>query len=759
MNDRYHFLSEIPVNARLLTAIEKKRLKMQLANLYNNFTTIRKFSTDIPYTLEENKSFLNKQKVSEALETLKDKVLNVLYRLESQNENQLKRFYYVFKASEVDIELVKTKFHTHNIKYEIPSKSELEAMYRSYILLQETSDKVMHFDDYIDTFLPAQIRVYPEVLFLGGYYRKTLFAKNYPSPLTDFHLAELSKHKNVNVMMKATEKKMTEVTKEIVKSKTNNVMQKMEGSIKSKMFAEHDDKTIDGLFSYMQDTQQKMFNVTLSVEIVAKTKEELQKKEEEVIASMNSITLDTVQYNALNLFKMANPLHDIPMKFLKRNMPSQTLACLNNANYSGRLKENGIFLGHDESGGLIFIDLHERNSDVTNGHFVIVADSGQGKSYLAKKILYNLHLINFDVMILDNEREYIDLTSNMHGLNVDPLQSSFIINPLEIKQLGFGQIEDTEDEQLAEQITAFRNASTLKQHIGWLRDFFFLYDATLTKKHLNVLEIILENFYKSKNITEETNFSTLTSQDYPILSDLFQYFLNVKEHLKETTNIHLLEAIPQELLDDLLLSIRPLALGSSSVLFNGHTSIKNASWLNIILQDLLEKNKEQKDLFLFNLCTHIWSETVKKKNTQKQVKPTLLFVDELYLLMNKYNPLLIHYFRMFTKRGRKYEFYLGTATQNLQDFNDSDIVSLVQPLFSIPKHKFIGFPGESELSLLRKFLNLTDGEIETISMSQRGHFLLLAGKNKYKLVVEGASELDRYGLNFEKELFGKAGGR
>jgi len=761
-NDVIYFIGEYPKNERLMTSKEKKQQKKQLAGLYNNFSKITKFSTDLPYSLLQNKKFLesNKSNDKQKNEVL-DKMEETLDTLEQKNENSIKRFYYIFRQSDaVNIELVKSHFADSNVKYFVPSKEELEQMFRSYILLDDNTHDVMYygFDDYIDTFLPAQIKPYQDILFIGGKYRKVIFAKNFPNPLTEFYLARLSVFKNVNTMIKAYEKPSNIMVDEIVKTKQKNTMLLYEGSIRTKMKAKYDNKNTEGLFDYMQDTNQKMWDVSLFVEIVADTRAEVEKREVEVYAALKSITTESLNNNTMALFQSASPLHDLPLKFIKRNMPTESLACLQTANYSGLLKPQGIWLGVDESGGLIFMDIYERSETITNGHYLIVADSGQGKSYLAKKILYQNYAIGFDIVSFDSEREYTDLTAYFNGLNVDVLQSEYIINPLEIKLFGdFSNDRYTKDEQqMYNNYKTFNSRNFIQQHIGWLRDFFRLYDDELTNEHLNILEILLTLFYHECGVTDQVNFQKYKSEDYPTFSEFYDFLLKVEE--KSKLNERLASAIPKAKLDKLILSVHVLAKGSLAPLFNGHTKIKKAKWLNFVIQDLLEKSKIQKDLFFFNVLGFVWSEQVKSKNK------TILFTDELYLVINKNNSIVVDYYRMFVKRGRKVELYMGTATQNLVDFADPKIVNLTQPLFSIPKYKFVGFTGENELILLKSMLNLTEGEIDTISVSQQKHFLMLAGKEKYKLVVAGAPEKnsqaeDKYNLVYERDLFGSAGGR
>ena len=69
----------------------------------------------------------------------------------------------------------------------------------------------------------------------------------------------------------------------------------------------------------------------------------------------------------------------------------------------------------------------------TNGSILILCNSGQGKSYLLKLILCNLREAGLNVICLDPEMEYEDLTNNLGGCFIDLMGGRFLINPLEPK--------------------------------------------------------------------------------------------------------------------------------------------------------------------------------------------------------------------------------------------------------------------------------------------------------------------------------------
>lgn len=56
---------------------------------------------------------------------------------------------------------------------------------------------------------------------------------------------------------------------------------------------------------------------------------------------------------------------------------------------SGLIDERGYYLGTDEDGRMIAVDMFHKGNDRTNSNIMIEGSSGSGKSYLAKKIMLN----------------------------------------------------------------------------------------------------------------------------------------------------------------------------------------------------------------------------------------------------------------------------------------------------------------------------------------------------------------------------------
>ena len=117
----------------------------------------------------------------------------------------------------------------------------------------------------------------------------------------------------------------------------------------------------------------------------------------------------------------------------ERVLPAVSVANLYPFNYSGKTDPNGFYLGRDKFGSNMLVDFNRRADDKTNANILILGNSGQGKSYLFKLILCNLRESGMNVICLDPEMEYEDLTNNLGGCFIDLMSGEYIINVLEPK--------------------------------------------------------------------------------------------------------------------------------------------------------------------------------------------------------------------------------------------------------------------------------------------------------------------------------------
>jgi type IV secretory pathway VirB4 component len=128
---------------------------------------------------------------------------------------------------------------------------------------------------------------------------------------------------------------------------------------------------------------------------------------------------------------------------------------------------------------------------------------------------------------------------------------------------------------------------------------------------------------------------------------------------------------------------------------------------------------------------------------------TVAAIDELYLYLS--NRISIEYIRNSMKRVRKRDSIMILASQNIEDFLIPSIRELTKPLFSIPTHQFLFFPGQINPKDFMDTLQMESAEYELIRNPARGVCLYRCGNERYLLQVIVP--------DYKVEMFGKAGGR
>lgn len=378
------------------------------------------------------------------------------------------------------------------------------------------------------------------------------------------------------------------------------------------------------------------------------------------------------------------------------------------------------------------MDFDKRDDDKTNANILILGNSGQGKSYLLKLILSNILASGKAAVCLDPEHEYVELCENLGGCFIDLMSGAHMINPLEPKTWDEGGSAGDEDAP-----QAFCQRTKLSQHISFLKDFFRCY-KDFDDRHIDTIEIMLGKLYEQFDISDRTDFSTLTAADYPVLSDLYAL---IEQEYKgfDKAKYQLYTA---ELLQEILLGLHSMCMGAESKFFNGHTNVTSDRLIGFGVKGLLQASKNVKNALLFNVLSFMSDKLLTEGNTAASI-------DELYLFLT--NLTAIEYIRNFMKRVRKKESAVILASQNLEDFAIPGIAELTKPLFSIPTHAFLFNAGNIDKRFYMDTLQLEESEYNLIRFPQRGVCLYKCGNERYNLAVHAPA--------YKEKLFGKAGGR
>lgn len=591
--------------------------------------------------------------------------------------------------------------------------------------------------EFLDMISPSVIRFYTEYFICGNTYRCVWALREYPTATEEQALLRYLGEKDGITLHIYTRQVTPAEEKKIIgnAANKNRMRQSNTQDLQESVTAQSNLQDVMELIANMHRSREPLIHCAVYFEMIANDYDELKLLQTEMQTELvrSKLNVDRLLLRQKEGFLAVMPSgYDGFKEQFERVLPATSVANLFPFNYSGKTDSHGFYIGADKFGSNIIADFNQRNDDKTNANILILGNSGQGKSYLLKLILCNLREQGYSLITLDPEHEYQELTENLGGVFVDMMQGKYIINVLEPKQWATNDDEQDEDAP-----ATFSKTTVLSQHISFLKDFFKEY-KDFNDEQTDTLEIMLSKMYKYFGITETTDLSKLTPDDYPTLSDLYEYIDEEYKHFNNSRdNIY-----TRETLRKVLLLLNSICVGSDSKFFNGHTNVPEGKIVTFGVKGLLQANKSLKNALLFNILSYMSNELLTKGYT-------VASVDELYLFLT--NITAVEYIRNFMKRVRKKESAIILASQNLEDFNIEGIKEFTKPLFSIPSHAFLFNAGNIDSSFYIDSLQLEQSEFDLIRYPQRGVCLYKCGNERYNLAVHAP--------DYKEKLFGTQGGR
>lgn len=607
---------------------------------------------------------------------------------------------------------------------------------KKQIELTEEQKEEIRIKDFFDRILPSTIKFLTDHYIVGDSYRCVWAIKEYPPTTEELALfSQLADRNNLTVRLYSRLVDALEQRKIIQNATRKNKLSTGSNDAMENITAEGNLQDVVTLIAELRKNKEPLLHCAVYLELKAESMPKLRELQSDILMEL---TRSKMSIDRLTLRQKEGFLSVLPCganmfkEQFERVLPASSVANFYPFNYSGKTDPKGFFIGRDKYGTNILVDFDRRAEDKTNANCLILGNSGQGKSYLMKLILTNLRESGKQIISLDPEAEYEELTNALGGCYIDFMSGEYIINPLEPKS--FGEADKEYDQTTPE---AFRRVTRLSQHIAYLKDFFRAY-KDFNDEQLDTLEIILTKLYKNFGITDYTDYDKLSKTDYPIMSDLYELLeKEYKGYQHNQKNIY-----REKTLQELCLGLHSMCVGTESKYFNGHTNIVDDKFLCFGVKGLMDTNRRLKDAMLFNVLSYMTNELLGKGNT-------VAAIDELYLFLT--NMTAIEYIRNASKRVRKKDSSVILASQNIEDFMLDGIREYTKPLFSIPTHQFLFNAGNIEPKVYIDTMQLEPSEFELIKYPERGTCLYRCGNERYLLQVIAP--------DFKQKMFGKAGGR
>ena len=739
------------IDLSLTTEREKNIFYNTLSKLYRLPFTIKAYKIDDKINLNKNKEELQSlihNSNNENAKSILSNNLNFIERIEQENMTSASSYFFaIICKSEEELEKNKEIFEmacasiVPSLNIELISNIKfLVKIFANLYFSDVNLDQILYYD-MVDLLVPSTVREMVSSLKFDDKDIQLLTIKNYPLFIEDHFLDRIINLPNVKAYKK---KKNIENQSSLINNLNSsykavladyNSNKNLSDSTEMRSLLDNYRLLIEQITA--NDEKIKEVDIVLAISGTKEEREEIV-KEIKRNADLYQIKVDIPRFLQLSAWQTYD-LTDKSLKGYEMYFPTQTLAAGFFFTESYHNDTTGWLVGEDVYGLPIFFDPYSLSKNRINHNISILGTSGAGKSFLLKLMILNEFARNTRIVVFDIENEYSKLCKRCGGEIIN-LANKSLINPLQVRYV----LTDDDD------------TSILSKHLGFLENFFITIFNDISEKELVVLLDIVEKFYNSRGITNETKleeYQRMTSKDYPIFSDLYAYILE-----KQKDNISLEMS---SILSSLEVLVKRLVIGQDSNLFNGITTIDlNNNLIVFNLQELFfNSSRRIINTQMLNLLTYLSNVIVDNKNKNEldhEFNKMMMVFDEAHNYIDEDNPTLIKYMDQISRRARKYKLSVVLASQQPSDFTSTNnILRHASAMFNNCQYQIFGMLKDNDVEAVAKLYTntpLTETQKNFLAKCNQGEFLLnITNKNRIRTKVF-ATPIQKYFMGEVDEI-------
>ncbi len=582
---------------------------------------------------------------------------------------------------------------------------------------------------------PKGINFRPATEFmLGDKYYTIMTVVGYPRSIFPGYLSDITNIPGVRLAIKHIP-----ISFEILKKMLNKeiadlkIRYQQEKDQTTQERIRQDYESLEQFISMLASSQARIFDFQMHLMVSADSKDALELTKIQVrnyidALGMRAVSLMFEQEKALKSMIPIFPEQDIE-KRIGIPLPSVTIAGMYPFVFdSVKDPGAGTLLGMDRSGGVIlynqFLYQIRKENNRNNANIIILGTSGSGKS-TAAKLLLRTHLRNgLKCVCIDPEGELGEMVNMMKGdfLDLGKGGDFGMINPLEIVV----DVDETEIEQGLGYTVLTR---TLQQ----LKAFMKYYNPSIEEDVLTLFSEIVQDTYKRYKIDYDTDFTKLTSADFPTFDDVYA---TIKGRLLSMTDA----TRERDVMERLELKIRPL-IKELRYYFTGHTTLQiNSDFIVFNIKEIMNSDENIKNALFFNILKYAWGLCLDKDIN------TVMMVDEAHVLLSNHNELGAEFLSQIQRRARKYNTGTIVITQQPTDFAAPNLIMHGKAIFDNASSYLIMNLRKQAVDDLSKLIDLNETEMERIKYYNQGEGLLICGNRRMNMtVIATQEELDSFG--------------
>ena len=528
---------------------------------------------------------------------------------------------------------------------------------------------------------PSALEISQNYVKIGDKYAKTFFVFSYPRYLSSgwfSQIINLSELFDISIFVHPidTSLALRDLRKKAAQIESEIIERQDKGYVRDPML-ETAFQDIESLRDNLQQSQEKLFDTSVYITIYGDSTEKLAQLEDIIINLFESKLI----YIKPAIFQQADGLFStFPLGRDKLDIHTP----LNSGPVSSFFPFVSMDLTSDE--GIMYgVNLHNSTLvifdrfSLENANQVVFAKSGAGKSYATKLEILRTLMMGTDVIVIDPEDEYKNLSDSVGGTYFKiSLTSDQHINPFDIPV-----VPDDEDP-----------ADVFKSHILSLTGLLKIMLGDITVEEEALLDRALIEMYASFDITPEN--PDFMSIDPPLLSD-FEAVVKSMEGGKSIAD-----------------RLYKYTQGSYAGFVNQRTNIDITN--RLIVFSIRDLEDELRPIAMYVILNFIWD------LVRAQLKKRLLVIDEAWVMM-KY-PEGASFLYGMAKRGRKYYLGLSTITQEVDDFMSSPYG---KPIISNSSLQLLLKQSPATIDTVAKTFNLTEAEKNLLLQAGVGQGLFFAG--------------------------------
>lgn len=542
-----------------------------------------------------------------------------------------------------------------------------------------------------DLIAPPAIRLSPSSIQVGDVLAKTLFIVAYPKYLgTNWFSPIINMDAPMDVSFFIHPIDTREIMKDLRRSLTQVQSQisieSQEGKVRDPVL-ESAYQNIEELRDSLQQGTEKFFRFGVYVTVYASDEKTLN----ELSQGITSILEAQLVFSKAAVLRMDQGF------VATRPLGMDVLDIANNLNTSP-LSTTFPFVSSDLSSneGILYGINRHNNSLVLfdrfkmeNANMVVFAKSGAGKSYAIKLEVLRSMMFGTNVIIIDPENEYQHLCETVGGTFLGiSLSSDAHLNPFDLPKIG--KADDDE--------------GVFRSHVANLIGLLHLMLGAVSPDEDSLLDRAIRETYAIRDITELTDFRSLTPDAFPTMTDLQAVLRNLEGG------------------ESLAARLERYTDGVFGGFLNHQTNVTMNK--QIVVFNIRDLESELRPIAMYVILQFIWNEM------RTEMKRRMIVVDEAWIMMQNEDAAAFMF--GIAKRCRKYYAGLTTITQDIGDFMAS---RYGKPIVTNSSIQLLLKQSPASVDLIAETFYLTDHEKFLLLESNVGEGIFFAGTKHVAIKV------------------------